>query len=108
SRSSVCAKVFPLTDKAEHPPLPQAFAALGVRTSILRGLAEAKFETPSEIQTLLIPKALAGGDFLGQARTGTAKTAASATPTPQNAARGLATQAIILVPTRELAVQVVA
>src|SRR6185295_14504314 len=82
---------FPLTDKAEHPPLPQAFAALGVRTSLLRGLAEAKFETPSEIQNLLIPKALAGGDFLGQARTGTGKTAAFGIPILQNAARGVAT-----------------
>src|SRR5438034_6048078 len=95
-----------LTDKAEHPPLPQAFAALGLRSSILRGLAEAKFETPSEIQTLLIPKALAGIDILGQARTGTGKTAAFGIPILQNSARGLATQAIILVPTRELAVQV--
>src|SRR5438034_5421925 len=95
-----------LSDKTEHPPVPAAFAALGVRTSLLRGLAEAKFETPSEIQNLLIPKALAGGDFLGQARTGTGKTAAFGIPILQNATKGLATQAIILVPTRELAVQV--
>ncbi|MGB7160953.1 MAG: DEAD/DEAH box helicase [Tepidisphaeraceae bacterium] len=95
-----------MSDKTEHPPVPEAFAALGVRPSILRGLAEAKFETPSEIQTLLIPKALAGGDFLGQARTGTGKTAAFSIPVLQRAEKGLATQAIILVPTRELAVQV--
>src|SRR5438034_204221 len=95
-----------LTDKAEHPPLPQAFAALGLRSSILRGLAEAKFETPSEIQTLLIPKALAGIDIFGQARTGTGKTAAFGMPILQNSARGVAIQAIIFVPTRELAVQV--
>jgi ATP-dependent RNA helicase DeaD len=95
-----------LTDKAEHPPLPEAFAALGVRSSLLRGLAEAKFEKPSEIQSLLIPKALAGGDLLGQARTGTGKTAAFGIPILQRATKGVATQAIILVPTRELAVQV--
>ncbi|MBV8780272.1 MAG: DEAD/DEAH box helicase [Phycisphaerae bacterium] len=95
-----------MTDKSEHPPVPEAFAALGVRPSILRALAEAEFTTPSEIQSLLIPKALAGGDFLGQARTGTGKTAAFAIPVLQRATRGLATQAIILVPTRELAVQV--
>jgi ATP-dependent RNA helicase DeaD len=77
-----------------------------VRPSILRGLAEAKFETPSEIQSLLIPKALAGGDLLGQARTGTGKTAAFGIPILQRAEKGLATQAIILVPTRELCVQV--
>ena len=40
-----------MSDKTEHPPVPEAFAALGVRPSILRALAEAKFETPSEIQS---------------------------------------------------------
>jgi ATP-dependent RNA helicase DeaD len=95
-----------LSDKTEHPPVPDAFAALGVRPSILRGLAEAKFETPSEIQSLLIPKALAGGDLLGQARTGTGKTAAFGIPILQRVDKGIPTQAIILVPTRELCVQV--
>jgi ATP-dependent RNA helicase DeaD len=95
-----------LSDKTEHPPVPEAFAALGVRPSILRGLAEAKFETPSEIQALLIPKALAGADLLGQARTGTGKTAAFGIPILQRVDKGLPTQAIILVPTRELCVQV--
>jgi ATP-dependent RNA helicase DeaD len=95
-----------LSDKTEHPPVPEAFAALGIRPSLLRGLAEAKFETPSEIQAMLIPKALAGGDLLGQARTGTGKTAAFGLPVLQRVEKGLATQAIILVPTRELCVQV--
>src|SRR4051794_17951613 len=94
-------------NSSEHVTLePAAFAALGVRPSLLRGLAEAQFVKPSEIQTLLIPRALAGVDLLGQARTGTGKTAAFAIPILQRATRGLATQAIILVPTRELAVQV--
>src|SRR5688572_19436387 len=95
-----------MSDKTEHPPHPQAFAALGVRPSILRGLAEAKFETPSEIQSLLIPRALENVDILGQARTGTGKTAAFGIPILQKCVRGLATQAIILVPTRELCIQV--
>ena len=95
-----------MSHKSEHPAVPEAFAALGVRSSILRGLAEAKFVTPSEIQTLLIPRALAGVDILGQARTGTGKTAAFAIPILQGVEKGLAAQAIILVPTRELAVQV--
>jgi superfamily II DNA or RNA helicase len=55
---------------------------------------------------MLIPRALAGVDILGQARTGTGKTAAFAIPVLQRPARGVSTQAIILVPTRELAVQV--
>lgn len=95
-----------MSDKTEHPPVPEAFAALGVRPSILRALAELKFTTPSEIQALLIPRALAGVDLLGQARTGTGKTAAFSIPILSRCQKGLATQAIILVPTRELAVQV--
>ena len=95
-----------MSDKTEHPPVPDAFAALGVRPSILRALADAKFVTPSEIQNLLIPRALAGVDLLGQARTGTGKTAAFGIPILQQAQKGVGTQAIILVPTRELCVQV--
>jgi superfamily II DNA/RNA helicase len=95
-----------LSDKSEHPPIPDAFAALGVRPSILRALAELKYVTPSEIQTMLIPRALAGVDILGQARTGTGKTAAFGIPLLSQCSKGLATQAIILIPTRELAVQV--
>jgi len=55
---------------------------------------------------MLIPRALAGVDLLGQARTGTGKTAAFGIPILQRAEPRLPTQAIILVPTRELAVQV--
>src|SRR3978361_1358012 len=95
-----------MSHKPEPPPLPEAFAALGVRPSILRALAAEGFVTPSEIQNLLIPRALAGVDILGQARTGTGKTAAFGIPILQRCAKGEATQAIILVPTRELAVQV--
>ncbi len=69
-------------------------------------LAQASFVTPSEIQKLLIPRALAGVDILGQARTGTGKTAAFTIPILQKSIRGLANQGIILVPTRELAMQV--
>jgi len=95
-----------LSDKTEHPPIPDAFAALGVRPSVLRALAELKYITPSEIQSLLIPRALAGVDILGQARTGTGKTAAFAIPLLSQCVKGTPTQAIVLVPTRELAVQV--
>src|SRR4051794_29020731 len=95
-----------MSDKTDHPPIPEAFAALGVRPSILRALADLKFTQPSEIQSLLIPRALAGVDILGQARTGTGKTAAFGIPILARCQKGLATQAIALVPTRELAVQV--
>src|ERR1700722_5714549 len=92
--------------KVEHPPIPEAFAAMGLRQSILRALAELKYVTPSDIQSLLIPRALAGVDLLGQARTGTGKTAAFALPMLSLAHAGVPTQGIALVPTRELAVQV--
>ncbi len=95
-----------MTDKTTDHQSPEAFAALGVRPSILRALGEEKFITPSEIQNLLIPKALAGYDILGQARTGTGKTAAFGIPILQQCQREGATQALILVPTRELAMQV--
>ncbi|MEM6314729.1 MAG: DEAD/DEAH box helicase, partial [Planctomycetota bacterium] len=86
---------------------PEAFEKLGVRPTVLQGLAEAKFAEPSEIQALVIPEALKGLDILGQARTGTGKTAAFAIPLLQLAEPGVPTQAVCLVPTRELCVQVV-
>ncbi len=86
--------------------LPQAFAALGLETSLLYALADIHFHTPSEIQEKLIPVALAGTDVLGQARTGTGKTAAFGLPILQKLDLNVPFQAIVVVPTRELAVQV--
>lgn len=90
-------------DKIE---LPEAFAKLGLEPSILYALAEIHFKTPSEIQEKLIPVALEGRDVLGQARTGTGKTAAFGLPILQKIDPTQAFQALVLVPTRELAVQV--
>ncbi|MEM7807975.1 MAG: DEAD/DEAH box helicase [Planctomycetota bacterium] len=95
-----------MTAKAKHPPLPEAFKKLDVDLDVLRGLADAGFEEPSEIQSLMIGPALDGHDILGQARTGTGKTAAFGIPILCEAVHGYATQAIILAPTRELAVQI--
>ncbi len=95
-----------MSDKTEHPPLPEKFAALGVRNSILRALAVLEYHTPSEIQAMLIPRALAGVDILGQARTGTGKTASFGIPLLAKVTRGAGTQALAMVPTRELAAQV--
>jgi ATP-dependent RNA helicase DeaD len=95
-----------MTDKTDHPPDSEAFAALGVRPSILRALADESYVTPTQIQAMLIPRALAGVDILGQARTGTGKTAAFAIPVLQQAARGTPFSALVLVPTRELSMQV--
>jgi ATP-dependent RNA helicase DeaD len=86
--------------------VPEAFADLGLDEICLKGVAAMGFEEPSPVQAEMIPVALQGKDVLGQARTGTGKTAAFALPVIQMAQRGAGIQAIILTPTRELAVQV--
>ena len=88
------------------------FENLGLSPALLRALAENKFSTPTPIQAQAIPLALAGHDLLGGAQTGTGKTAAFGLPllqrlsklTPANGPRK--PRALVLVPTRELAVQV--
>ncbi len=91
-----------------HPHLPSAFAQLGVEVALLKGLHQAQFETPTDIQREMIPLLLQGEDVLGQARTGTGKTAAFALPILQQLDEHKHLQAVVLVPTRELAVQVTA
>jgi ATP-dependent RNA helicase DeaD len=87
---------------------PSAFAELGIEMPWLRALGAMAISEPTDIQRALIPQALAGRDALGQARTGTGKTLAFGLPISQriDLTRGL--QAIVLTPTRELAVQVAA
>ena len=63
-----------------HPELPQAFANLGIEVRFLKAVRKMRFVEPSEIQQGMIPHALAGRDILGQARTGTGKTAAFGLP----------------------------
>ncbi len=90
----------------KHPDLPQPFAELGLDVHLLKALRKMQFVEPSEIQKALIPVALSGRDLLGQARTGTGKTAAFGLPILQQIDPAGRLQAICLVPTRELAVQV--
>ena len=92
----------------KHTELPQAFADLGVEVRFLQALHKMKFVQPSEIQLRLIPPALQGRDVLGQARTGTGKTAAFGLPVLQKLNPAGRLQALCLAPTRELAVQVTA
>ncbi len=83
------------------------FTDLGLPDTLLRALAEVGYESPSPIQAATIPPLLAGRDVLGQAQTGTGKTAAFALPILARldpAARK--PQALVLAPTRELAIQV--
>jgi ATP-dependent RNA helicase DeaD len=86
---------------------PSSFADLGLPDTLLKALSEVGYESPSPIQAATIPPLLAGRDLLGQAQTGTGKTAAFALPILaklQPLAR--APQALVLAPTRELAIQV--
>ncbi len=102
------------TTELTPEPTPQpTFADLGVRDEIVRALAEKGIEHPFAIQELTLPMALAGDDVIGQARTGMGKTFAFGVPLLQRITDGTATRplsgaprALIVVPTRELCLQV--
>ena len=83
------------------------FEHLGLPETVLRAVNELGYETPSPIQAKAIPPILEGRDILGQAQTGTGKTAAFALPILANIdPKNRQTQVLILAPTRELAIQV--
>jgi ATP-dependent RNA helicase DeaD len=88
-------------------PDPLLFRDLDLGEALLRALGEVGYETPSPIQSATIPLLLARRDVLGQAQTGTGKTAAFALPilARVECAAG-PPQALVLTPTRELAIQV--
>ena len=95
-----------VTSKNEKLKLTTTFQELGMSAEILKALKENKFETPFPIQEAAIPLILKGLDVIGQAHTGTGKTAAFSLPILTKIKRNGPIQALILVPTRELAVQV--
>jgi ATP-dependent RNA helicase RhlE len=90
---------------------PMTFASLGLSPPLLQALAELGYDAPTPVQAAAIPAVLRGGDLWASAQTGSGKTAAfllpllerlsAAEPAPARAVRGL-----ILVPTRELALQI--
>ncbi|MEY4606732.1 MAG: hypothetical protein RLY45_1492 [Actinomycetota bacterium] len=83
------------------------FAALGLRSELLAALDELGYEEPTPIQRETIPHLLAGSDLVGMAATGTGKTAAFALPALELVqGPAAAAVALVLVPTRELAMQV--
>ncbi|ETK37435.1 heavy metal transporter [Microbispora sp. ATCC PTA-5024] len=84
------------------------FADLALRPELLKALSDLGYEEPTPIQREAIPPLLEGRDLLGQAATGTGKTAAFALPVLQRLQEGSGEtpSALVLVPTRELAVQV--
>ena len=84
-----------------------AFGELNLIPPVLKALDEVGYETPTPIQAQAIPLLLAGRDLLGQAQTGTGKTAAFALPLLSRIDLGLKQpQVLVLAPTRELAIQV--
>ena len=99
-------KVTPVVDNAETFALDQSFSDLGLPEDVQKALDERGFVHPTKIQSQLIPIALTGKDVLGQARTGTGKTAAFGLPALANIKVGEPFSAMVLVPTRELAIQV--
>lgn len=84
------------------------FASLGLEAPLLTTLETLGYEEPTPIQREAIPPLLAGRDLLGQAATGTGKTAAFALPLLQQLGHGITARpaTLVLVPTRELAIQV--
>jgi ATP-dependent RNA helicase DeaD len=84
-----------------------SFGDLGLSAQVLEAVTDVGYESPSPIQAATIPVLLAGNDMLGQAQTGTGKTAAFAFPILSRIkVRVGPPQCIVLVPTRELAIQV--
>jgi ATP-dependent RNA helicase DeaD len=83
------------------------FRTLGLIEPLLQALEEVGYESPSPIQAMTIPHLLAGRDILGQAQTGTGKTAAFALPLLSRInLKNTSPQVLVLAPTRELAIQV--
>ena len=100
-------KFYIMTELSPLSAAMASFEQLGLPASLLATLAEVGYETPSPIQAACIPHLLAGRDLLGEAQTGTGKTAAFALPILSRLNLASARpQALVLTPTRELALQV--
>ena len=82
------------------------FSQFNLQEPLLKALSELGYATPTPIQAGMIPLMLTGVDVIGQAQTGTGKTAAFALPILSNYQPRKAPQALVLAPTRELALQV--
>ena len=98
----------PKIDAAETFNMEVQFKDLGLEDDVLKAITDRGFEYPTLIQARMIPPALEGRDVLGQARTGTGKTASFGLPALGRLKKGTKFGALILVPTRELAIQVTA
>ena len=93
--------------KAKAEAISDSFDQFGLSEPLLKAIADVGYETPSPIQQKTIPLLLEGRDVVGQAQTGTGKTAAFALPILERLEPVRAgVQALVLTPTRELAIQV--
>src|SRR5580700_6888431 len=87
--------------------MPKSFSDLGLSESALQALRDVGYESPSPIQEQAIPPLLEGRDVIGQAQTGTGKTAAFGLPIMEYIdPEEPEAQALVLTPTRELCIQV--
>jgi ATP-dependent RNA helicase RhlE len=91
----------------QHPvqTTDQSFSALGLSDAIVKSIADVGFANPTPIQAAVIPLALSGKDVIGLAQTGSGKTAAFVLPIAQRLTHGKGVRALILAPTREIALQ---
>ena len=99
---------LPAADETASAPTVR-FTDLGLSDTMLAALEHVGYEVPSPVQAGIIPRILAGADVLGQARTGTGKTASFGIPILEKLdqpGRSHQPRALVMVPTRELAVQV--
>ncbi|WP_372490593.1 DEAD/DEAH box helicase [Microbacterium sufflavum] len=95
------------TDAPDESPATPGFEELGITGPVLKAIRDLGYETPSPIQAATIPTLLSGRDVVGMAQTGTGKTAAFALPVLERLDTAQKTpQALVLAPTRELALQV--
>lgn len=95
------------TEAPDESPATPGFEELGITGPVLKAIRDLGYETPSPIQAATIPTLLGGRDVVGMAQTGTGKTAAFALPVLERLDVSQKTpQALVLAPTRELALQV--
>lgn len=96
-----------VVDESPDEPAESGFAAFQLRPEVLQAIVKSGYDTPTEIQSEIIPHMLAGRDVLAQSQTGTGKTAAFALPILTTVDVNKShPQVLVLAPTRELAIQV--
>ncbi|WP_413432003.1 DEAD/DEAH box helicase [Crateriforma spongiae] len=111
SQPSETAEAVTPSSQEDPPVAPESdqpsFANLGLAEEVLRAVEASGYQSPTEIQARVIPELASGRDVLAQSQTGTGKTAAFALPILSHVdLHGDTPQALVLTPTRELAIQV--